>query len=136
MSVESIDAEGAGDWNQNAGVAAEVVAPHCERFVSTKRQVNAEARNYEEHNDSRRSEYNALPGVSEESSKRSGGVYTGKDWKDFVVANGDPEGQNKAQSVQDGIVTILSSRVVLYQATHPSRIFRENLVHSAASMSP
>lgn len=132
MSVETIDAEGARDGNQNAGVAAEIVAPHGERFVSAKRQVNAEAGNYEEHNNSRRAEHNALPGVSDEPAEGCGHVYTGEDRKDFVMAHGDPEGENEAQSVQDGIVTILSCGIVLYQATHPSRISRKNLVHSAA----
>jgi hypothetical protein len=69
--------------------------------------------------------------VGDEPAKRCGGVYTGKDRKDFVVANGDPEGQNKAQSVQDGIVAILSSVIVLYQATHPSGIHREDSDYSA-----
>src|SRR5579859_3307064 len=93
-------------------------------LISAEREMNAEARNHEKDDDRGSSENDALPGMRDEPAEGCGYVDAGKDREDFVVAYGDPEGQNEAQGIEDGIVAILCGSVLLCQAFHPSRIDR------------
>lgn len=92
LSIETIDAESASNRNQNARVTAKIVTTDSQLFVSAEGEVNAKAGDHKKDDHRRRAEYDALPRVGDEPSKRGGYVDAGEEWKDSIVAHGDPEG--------------------------------------------
>jgi hypothetical protein len=104
---QAVNTKSAGDGNENAGVTAEVVAGDGKVAVSAKREVDAETGDDEENDDGGSAENDGVPTVREKAAEGSGGVNASEEGEQSVVANGDPESQDEAESVEDRVTGVL-----------------------------
>jgi len=118
VAHQAVDAERAGYGDQDARVAAGVVAADSELRIPAKWQVDAKPGNDEEDDYGGGAEDDACPGVSDETSERCGGVDAGKEWKRIVVPYGYPEGKHEAEGVQRGEMAALIGCLAFTQSSY------------------
>jgi len=108
FAVQAIDEESADDGYENAGVTAKVETCDGKFCFRAKREMDAEAGNEEENDDSGGAKDDAAPGMSEKAAESRGLVGTGEQRKHAVMANGHPQSKDETQGVENRVAVSLA----------------------------
>lgn len=103
LAENTVEDKSASDRNQDARVAANVETTDGEASGTTEGKMNAKAGNDEEDDDGGSAEDNRAPTASEEAADGRGDVDSTEEREHPAVAYGNPEGEDEAKSVEDGI---------------------------------